>query len=155
MLAVRRWGLVALSLGAILVFFLMEPDPPEEGSLNLSATNYQSLIDVALSDFEANDSNTESAPQQQVVNGWVARDLLHIQALALADVLDALTQESTSGQVVAADDPRVAALLVLAVLAIALVGITSNEPPNLVAEQHDEVDGDHLTSGSGSGQNSD
>lgn len=125
MQTIRRWGLVALSAAALLVFFLMQPDPPEEGSLNLSATNYQTLIDTAMSDYEANDALAESAPQQQVVNGWVTRDLLQIQARQLADVLDALTVEDASGQVVASTDPRVPALLVIAVLAISLVGITS------------------------------
>lgn len=125
MAAIRRWGLVALSVAALLIFFLMEPDPPEEGSLNLSATNYQRLIDTALSDYETNAALTETAPQQQVVNGWVARDLLQIQARQLADLLDALTRENESGQIVASADPRVPALLVVAILAVSLVGITS------------------------------
>lgn len=129
MQTIRRWGLVALSVAALSVFFLMQPDPPEEGSLNLSATNYQTLIDTAMSDNEANDARAESAPQQQVVNGWVTRDLLQIQARQLADVLDALTVEDASGQVVASTDPRVPALLVIAVLAISLVGITSETDP--------------------------
>lgn len=93
--------------------------------MNLSAANYQQLIDVAMSDYDANDARTESAPQQQVVNGWVARDLLQIQALQLADLLDAVTEENSRGAVVASNDPRTPALLVLAILAISLVGITS------------------------------
>lgn len=121
----RRWGLAILSVAAIAVFLLMEPDAPEEGTLNLSAANYQQLIDVAMSDYDANDARTESAPQQQVVNGWVARDLLQIQALQLADLLDAATEENSRGEVVASNDPRTPALLVLAILAISLVGFTS------------------------------
>jgi hypothetical protein len=78
-----------------------------------------------MSDYNANDALTDSAPQQQVVNGWVARDLLQIQARQLADVLDALTQETESGQLVATTDPRVPALLVVAVLAICLIGFTA------------------------------
>jgi hypothetical protein len=122
---IRRVGLAVLAIGALAIFFLMEPDPPEAGSLNLSATNYQSLIDVAMSDYNANDALTDSAPQQQVVNGWVARDLLQIQARQLADVLDALTQETESGQLVATTDPRVPALLVVAILAFCLIGFTT------------------------------
>lgn len=122
---VRRVGLAVLALGALAIFFLMQPDVPEEGSLNLSATNYQSLIDAAMADYNANDALTDSAPQQQVVNGWVARDLMQIQARQLADVLDALTQETESGQLVATTDPRVPALLVIAVLAICLIGFTA------------------------------
>ncbi len=125
----RRWGLVTLSVAALLVFFIMDPGPPEEGSRNLSATNYQTLIDIAMSDYDANDALTESAPQQQVVNGWVARDLLQIQTRQLADLLDVLTEEDASGQVVASIDPRTPALLVIAVLAIAIIGITSEQNP--------------------------
>ncbi|HZD22459.1 MAG TPA: hypothetical protein VE569_03535 [Acidimicrobiia bacterium] len=78
-----------------------------------------------MSDNDANEGLAESAPQQQVVNGWVARDLLQIQARQLADVLDALTQENEAGQIVATTDPRVPALLVVAILAIGLIGFTS------------------------------
>jgi hypothetical protein len=122
---IRRIGLALLSFAALAVFFFMEPEPPEEGSLNLSATNYQALIDAAIEDYDANDAFAESAPQQQVVNGWVARDLLQIQARQLADVLDALTQETESGDLVATTDPRVPALLVIATLAICLIGFTA------------------------------
>ena len=59
------------------------------------------------------------------MNGWVTRDLLHIQALELADLLDTVSQENAQSQLVAANDPRVAALLALAVLAICVIGITT------------------------------
>ena len=125
MFAARRWSLGVIAVLAIGVFLLMEPDPPAEGSLSLTPTNYQTLINVALSDNEANDARADSAPQQQVVNGWVTRDLLHIQALELADLLDTVSQENAQSQLVAANDPRVAALLALAVLAICVIGITT------------------------------
>lgn len=125
MIEIRRIGLLVLATASVAIFFLMQPIPPEEGSLNLSTTNYQSLIDLAMDDYDANDALTESAPQQQVVNGWIARDLLRIQARELADVLDALTQENESGQIVATADPRVPALLVVAILALSLIGFTS------------------------------
>jgi hypothetical protein len=127
MIETRRIGLLVIAIASVAIFFLMKPAPPEEGSLNLSATNYQSLIDLAISDYEANDALTDSAPQQQVVNGWVARDLLQIQTRQLADLLDALTQEDDSGQIVATADPRVPALLALAVLALSLIGFTSED----------------------------
>ena len=137
MIELRRVGLALLAIAAIAIFFLMEPDAPEEGSLNLSATNYQSLIDAAMSDYNANDALAESAPQQQVVNGWVARDLLQIQARQLADVLDVLTQESGSGELVATTDPRVPALLVIAILAVGLMGLTTvpDRPQNSTSPQ--------------------
>lgn len=127
MIEIRRIGLLVLAIASVPIFFLMKPAPPEEGSLNLSATNYQSLIDLAMSDYDANDALTESAPQQQVVNGWIARDLLQLQARQLADVLDALTQANESGQIVDTTDPRVPALLVVAILALSLIGFTSEE----------------------------
>src|SRR5687768_9021956 len=57
-----------------------------------------------------NQSRAEGAPQQSVVNGWTARDLLELVA-----------QSEATGQ-----DPRPAALLTLAVLGIALILFTGS-----------------------------
>jgi hypothetical protein len=130
-LAVRRLGLGLLSVAAIVVFFVLEPDQTESSSVSLTPTNYQALVDLAMSDYDANAARTESAPQQQVVNGWVTRDLLQIQAMQLADLLEVLTEENDAGQVVAVTDPRTPALLVIAILAIALVGATSQDGSRL------------------------
>ena len=43
-------------------------------------------MSVLLENNEANERLAESAPQQQVVNGWVARDLLAIQVGQLDDI---------------------------------------------------------------------
>lgn len=131
LLAVRRVGLGLLSVAAIVVFFVLEPDQTESSSVSLTPTNYQALVDLVMSDYEANAALTESAPQQQVVNGWVTRDLLQIQAMQLADVLEVLTEENDAGQVVAVTDPRTPALLVIAILAVALVGVTSQDDSRL------------------------
>jgi hypothetical protein len=125
MLTARRIGLGVIAVAAVFVYFVMEPDPPDESAVNLSPTNYSRLVETAMSDYEANDALADSAPQQQVVNGWVARDLLQIQTLAIADLLDAVTEENRSGQLVTSADPRTPALVGLAVLAICLIGITS------------------------------
>jgi hypothetical protein len=77
------------------------------------------MVQEALSDFDANDARTEGAPQQQVVNGWVARDLLSIIALEQNELVEAARTAH------AEPDNRPAALLVIAVLAIALWGATS------------------------------
>jgi hypothetical protein len=45
-----------------------------------SATQYESLIGSALSDHDTNAVLIESAPQQEVVNGWVAKEFLTIIA---------------------------------------------------------------------------
>lgn len=131
MLAVRRLGLGLLSVAAIVVFFVLEPDQTESSSAALTPTNYQALVDLAMSDYDANAALTESAPQQQVVNGWVARDLLQIQAMQLADLLEVLAEENEAGQIVAVTDPRTPALLVIAILAVALVGVTSQDRSRL------------------------
>jgi hypothetical protein len=123
MLAIRQWALGLIAIVAIAVFILLEPEPPEEPGLGFTPTNYAQLVETAMSDYEANAALTESAPQQQVVNGWVARDLLQIQALVTADLLDAVSEENSSGQLVTAVDPRTPALLTLAVLAVCLIGV--------------------------------
>lgn len=48
-------------------------------------------IDSAIRSASINEFTAESAPQQQVVNGWVARDLLEIQADQI-DELNASTR---------------------------------------------------------------
>lgn len=109
MLLVRRIGLAILAVAAIAVFFLMAPEVTSEfltGSLNGG-------IDFAEETYSANADRTENAPQQQVVNGWYANDLLNVIARAAAQS----PAQST--------DDRTAALLVIAVLAIALWGATS------------------------------
>jgi hypothetical protein len=49
---------------------------------------------VALLDYETNNGNADSAPQQQVVNGWVAKDLAIVQLNQLGDLTKA--QEQTN-----------------------------------------------------------
>lgn len=113
---VRRIGLSAIGLAAVAVWFLLAPSG---GALGLTeeqfVRDYGNLVAQALDDAEGNEALADSAPQQQVVNGWVARDLLSIVALQNEDLLDA----------VAVNDDRIPALLVLAVLAICLNGLTS------------------------------
>lgn len=139
MLAVRRIGLVILAVAAVGVYFLLEPDDPDLPSsipdLALGASDYADLVDQALADFEANEERADSAPQQQVVAGWVARDLLAVIALEGAQnvsALDVLAEQNE--QIFAAlttpeqRDNRPAALLTLGVIAIALWGATSLPP---------------------------
>jgi hypothetical protein len=67
-------------------------------------------IRQALVEYELNEARTEGAPQQQVVNGWVAKDLLTIIAEQQNDV---------------AGDERLPALVGLLVLGAALYVFTS------------------------------
>jgi hypothetical protein len=118
MITFRRIGLAVLAVAAIAVFFVLAPDSsaPE---LSVLTPDYGNMVQEALSDFDANDARTEGAPQQQVVNGWVARDLLSIIALEQNELVEAARTAH------AEPDNRPAALLVIAILAIALWGATS------------------------------
>ena len=113
MLTIRRIGLAVLAAAAIGIFFGMAPtvasdEAGEAYSISISSAEFR---------YELNAENTESAPQQQVVNGWYANDLLNIIALE-----NARTASQSS-------DDRTAALLVVGILAIALWGITSIPDP--------------------------
>ena len=55
-------------------------------ALTSSYTDHSDAIDSAVATGELNEESAESAPQQQVVNGWLAADLLEIQAEQLDDV---------------------------------------------------------------------
>ena len=62
-------------------------------ALNSKAENRASDIAGAIARAEANESSADSAPKQQVVNGWAAKDLLEIEAHQLNDI--AAAQEKT------------------------------------------------------------
>jgi hypothetical protein len=94
----RRVGAVVLAIAAVVVWFAMAPE------------DRSSDIRQALVEYELNEARTEGAPQQQVVNGWVAKDLLTVIAEQQNDV---------------ASDERLPALVGLLVLGAALYTFTS------------------------------
>jgi hypothetical protein len=94
----RKVGAVALSIAAVVVWFAMGPE------------DRSSDIRQALVEYELNEARTEGAPQQQVVNGWVAKDLLTIVAEQQNEV---------------AGDERLPALVGLLVLGAALHAFTA------------------------------
>ncbi|GAB3318095.1 hypothetical protein GCM10027451_36560 [Geodermatophilus aquaeductus] len=98
MILARRVGAVVLALATIVVWFVMAP---EDRSGDISQ---------ALAEYSLNEARTQGAPQQQVVNGWVAKDLLTIIAEQQNDV---------------AGDERLPALAGLLVLGVALHAFTS------------------------------
>ena len=55
-------------------------------ALTSSYTDRSDDIDHAITISELNEDSAESAPQQQVVNGWLAADLLEIQTQQLNDI---------------------------------------------------------------------
>jgi hypothetical protein len=94
----RKVGAVVLAIAAVVVWFAMGPE------------DRSSDIRQALVEYEVNNTRTSGAPQQQVVNGWVAKDLLTIIAEQQDDV---------------AGDERLPALVGLLVLGAALYAFTS------------------------------
>lgn len=98
MTTARRVGAIVLAIAVVLVWFAMGPQDRSED------------ISQALADYERNELRTDGAPQQQVVNGWVAKDLLTVIAEQQND---------------AASDERLPALAGLLVLGVALYVLTS------------------------------
>lgn len=129
---IRNIGFATIALASVAVWVTMAPPEvdPSASTIGLSTANYARLVEQALSDSEVNEELAESAPQQQVVNGWVARDLMSIIALAQADTLETLggltNQNETVVSAIATRDDRIPALLGLAVLAICWGGMASN-----------------------------
>lgn len=127
---VRVLGLVALAAAAVAVVALVQPETP-------SVPDHSGEITAALTDAAVNEASAESAPQQQVVNGWVARDLLEV----VAEQNDAALQLGAREE-----DQRPTLLLLLAVLAISWIGVTSPivEPRATVEPANQPLDGpDH------------
>jgi hypothetical protein len=106
-------GLIALA--AVVVTFGLQPDG-ETVLVSAPLERYDSLIETALSDYDANNAMADSAPQQEVVNGWVAKDLLTIQAMIQANGQEFVVQTP--------NDPRIEILILLGILALVVMGVT-------------------------------
>jgi hypothetical protein len=76
---VRAVVFVVAVAGALVAVFATRPD-----------ADARRLVAEALVDAELNNDRAEGAPQQQVVNGWAARDLLAIQAAQIDETNTAL-----------------------------------------------------------------
>jgi hypothetical protein len=100
MLDIRRIGALILCVAAFIVLFGMAPD---------DMTGSGDITSVMIGDA-ANQDRAEGAPQQSVVNGWTARDLLEI-----------IAKQGEGSR-----DDRPAALLTLVVLGLALALFTSS-----------------------------
>jgi len=80
-------GLVMVGFGAA-AFLALSPTAPDTKTYELS-------VRAALADADASNDTAEGAPQQQVVNGWVARDLL---AVLSSQSNDQLQQQARTNQ---------------------------------------------------------
>jgi len=125
----RRVGAAVLAIAAVAVWFLMAPAEPASPVVQAqdSVRDRSSEIRSALSSYELNEARTQGAPQQAVVNGWVAKDLL---AIIAEQQNEALTREEVPPPVppVVPNDERIPALVGLLVLGLALTVITSPRP---------------------------
>ncbi|WP_409332600.1 hypothetical protein [Trujillonella humicola] len=106
---VRRIGATVLALAAVVVWFAMAPEESSDRSSDITS---------ALAEYELNEARTQGAPQQQVVNGWVQKDLLTVIAQQQNDSVT---------------DERLPALAVLAVFGLALHIATSPRPTETVS----------------------
>lgn len=93
---IRVVGGFLLSLAAVILFFAMKPEPLDN------------KVEDILSEAQINNSTAQGAPQQAVVNGWTARDLLSEIAKRPGD-------------------DRPAALLLITVLGLGLMLCTSEQ----------------------------
>ena len=125
----RQIGLAVIAVAAVAVWFVLAPSEPDEvTAFDPTSKTYATLIDLALGNYDLNNENAETATQQQVVNGWVAKDLLSIMAQQNTDLLDAvggLGDQNATASSLAVRDDRTPALLVLVVVAVAWFGITA------------------------------
>jgi hypothetical protein len=104
---IRAAVFIALAIAAVLTFFLFQPKAPKDRAAEISA---------ALVTDAANAKSSSSAPQQQVVNGWTARDLLEIETKIAND-----QSQSAGGHT-----KQIAALLLIGVLAICWKGLSDD-----------------------------
>ena len=119
LIVIRRLSAILLAGVAIAVWFTMKPQTEK---LDVAEPTYSSQISAVMAEYEANNARTEGAPQQQVVNGWVARDLLEIMATQQQEALE--LQQQALKRPPAPNDERIPALLGLAVIGLA-VGIAT------------------------------
>jgi len=139
--AVRWLGFVVLGSAAIGAFLYFSPKIVASSYKLPSTAQYESLISTALSDDAANNLRAQGAPQQAVVNGWTARDLLTIVAKENADVLRAqgAVVDATGNLQTQPFDQRIPALLLIGVLAICWLGISAPRPGRLSSERSEDA----------------
>jgi hypothetical protein len=124
MVIIRRVGAVVLVLAAVAVWFLMEPEQPVAQAPE-QVRDRGSDISQELSDYERNEARTAGAPQQTVVNGWAAKDLL---AIIAEQQNEAFTRPEVRAPLTP-NDERVPALVGLVVAGLALAVFTTPSRP--------------------------
>ncbi len=97
---IRLTGALLIVVAAVVIWVSMAPDPVADRT---------DSVQEALVESTINEAGAEGAPQQAVVNGWVARDLLTVVA--------STTNEAARADQQAAD--RLAAEVALLAVAVA------------------------------------
>jgi hypothetical protein len=129
----RLLGLLALGVASVVVLNQTPPAWPATTANPPAFTpsSASSDVDSALSDERLNSDSATSAPQQAVVEGWAARDLLAIVGRELGGLRDDVQSTATASNEQIASirssepDSRMPRLLTLVVLAIAFWGATA------------------------------
>ena len=140
-------GMVAIGVAAGMVALADAPEGLAAREVYTSPAPYEQVsrvaaIRAAIADSEANELTSDNVYQQQVVNGWVARDLLEVLALQADDQAVAVSALNTNveslldAQQVVADaasetppiDDRPRQLLALAVAALCWLGLWTAVP---------------------------
>lgn len=111
----RLLAFLGMAVIALLLVFVTVTNQPNQDLV--LAQN--SLISSALSDNEANDANAENVNQQMVVNGWVAKDLLTINARQNVNLIELQSRTNALLQ-------GIVPLLGLLVVAVASLGLAVN-----------------------------
>ena len=104
--SVRSVVFGGLALAAIVSFFVLQPATPKDRSTEIS---------TAIVEDSLNAKSSSSAPQQQVVNGWTARDLLEIDAKIANDQAQAESDRNL----------QLSVLVLIGVLAICWYGLSA------------------------------
>jgi len=121
MAVARLVGLAIIAAIAVVVGAVVIGTDEDESSLSRT---YDAAVSAAIAEYELNNELAESAPQQQVVNGWIARDLLEVIALQNVELLE--NQDSQLGAQTRTNGllRGMLVVLVLGVIAIAVRGIS-------------------------------
>lgn len=104
------------AVAALAVWFLLAPAQLETGAVR--AESHSSDVSTVRALQDANEARADSSPRQTVVNTWATVDMLEVVASQLDDL--ASLQAEAFAATDARTDPRIPALLFIAVLVFCL-----------------------------------
>ena len=124
----------AIVLGLLLVVSvpvgLLGPTKPDLEAYDTDTYDtgvYNSAVSAALRDATTNEARSQGAPQQAVVNGWLARDLAIIQIKQANDEINQNVTRIRQTNDLLVLEHMIAAILVAVVLALVFVGISGRK----------------------------